>query len=65
MHPVWMQRTKLPCPWPERAVRMAGYIAQLAQHQRGDFAALRRMDPDEPDAAAFWRLMAHHDLAEQ
>ena len=49
-------------PWPERAVRMAGYIAQLAQHQRGDFAELRRMDPDEPNAAAFWRLMAHHDL---
>ena len=49
-------------PWPERAVRMTGYIAQLAQHQRGDFAELRRMDPDEPDAAAFWRLMAHHDL---
>ena len=20
------------------------------------------MDPDEPNAAAFWRLMAHHDL---
>ena len=29
---------------------------------RGDLAALRRMDPDDPDAAAFWRLMAKHDL---
>ena len=49
-------------PWPDRAVSMAGYIAQYAEHRRGDFAELRRMDPDEPDAAAFWRLMAHHDL---
>lgn len=49
-------------PWPERAVRMTGYIAQLAEHRRGDLAELRRMDPDEPDAAAFWRVMAHYDL---
>lgn len=49
-------------PWPDRAVSMAGYISQLAEHQRGDFAELRRMDPDEPDAAAFWRLMANYDL---
>ena len=49
-------------PWPDRAVSMAGTIAQYAEHRRGDFAELRRMDPDEPDAAAFWRLMAYHDL---
>ena len=49
-------------PWPDRAVSMAGTIAQYAEHRRGDFAELRRMDPDEPDAAAFWRLMAQHDL---
>ena len=49
-------------PWPERAVRMAGTIAQYAEHRRGDLAGLRRMDPDEPDAAAFWRLMAQYDL---
>ncbi len=49
-------------PWPDRAVSMAGYIAQYAEHRRGDHAELRRMDHDEPDAAAFWRLMAHHDL---
>ena len=28
----------------------------------GDRAELRRMDPDTPDAAVFWRLMASHDL---
>lgn len=49
-------------PWPERAVRMAGTIAQYAEHRRGDLAELRRMDPDKPDAAAFWRLMAQYDL---
>ena len=30
---------------------------------RGDLAALRRMDPDAPDAAVFWRLLALHDLS--
>ena len=49
-------------PWPERAVRMTGYAAQLAEARRGDFAELRRMNPDEPDAAAFWRIMARYDL---
>ena len=48
--------------WPERAVRMTGYAAQLAEARRGDFAELRRMNPDEPDAAAFWRIMARYDL---
>ena len=48
-------------PWDEIAV---GFARQLAadDFQRGDLAELRRMDPDEPDAAAFWRLMAQHDL---
>ena len=49
-------------PWPERAVSMAGTIAQYVEHRRGDLAELRRMDPDEPDAAAFWRLMAQYGL---
>ena len=49
-------------PWPERAVSMAGTIGQYAEHRRGDLAELRRMDPDEPDAAVFWRLMAQYDL---
>ena len=29
---------------------------------RRDLAELRRMDPDAPDAAAFWRLLAQHEL---
>ena len=49
-------------PWPERAVSMAGTIGQYVEHRRGDLAELRRMDPDEPDAAVFWRLMAQYDL---
>ncbi|MYC38108.1 MAG: type I-E CRISPR-associated protein Cse2/CasB [Chloroflexi bacterium] len=48
--------------WPDRAVSMCGYISQMTEHSRGDLAELRRMNPEEPDAAAFWRLMAHHDL---
>ena len=48
--------------WPERAVSMTGTIAQYAEYRRGDLAELRRMDPDEPDAAVFWRLMAQYGL---
>ena len=44
------------------AVSFAGQIALLAEHRRGDLAELRRMDPDEPDAAVFWRLLAKEDL---
>ena len=51
-----------PQSWGEIAVSMAGYIANLAEHNRGELAELRRMDPDEPDAAVFWRLMAQYDL---
>ena len=47
------------------AVSIAGYIATLAQHQRGDIAALRRMDPDEPRAPAWWRIMARYNLLDQ
>ena len=48
--------------WGNIAVQLAGEIAQLAEHKRGDLAAMRRMDPDAPDCAIFWRLMAGHDL---
>ena len=44
------------------AVSFAGQIAQLASYRRGDVADLRRMDPDQPDAAVFWRLLAQRDL---
>lgn len=30
--------------------------------RRGDLAELRRMQPDKPDAAAFWQLLARNDL---
>ena len=48
-------------PWGKVAV---GFARQLAAEDfsRGDLAELRRMDPDAPDAAAFWRLMAQQDL---
>lgn len=48
--------------WGDIAVSMSGYIAQRAEHNRGELAELRRMDPDEPDAAVFWRLLAQYDL---
>ena len=49
-------------PWGDLAVNISGQIAQYAEHSRGDLAELRRMNPDEPDAPAFWRTMSHHDL---
>ncbi len=47
-------------PWGEIAV---GFARQLAAEgfPRGDLAELRRMDPDAPDAAVFWRLMANEE----
>ena len=55
-------RSSQPQSWGDIAVSVAGYIAQLAEHSRGDLAELRRMDPDEPGAAVFWRLLARHYL---
>ena len=48
--------------WGDIAFRLCGHVAGLPDHDRGGFAGLRRMDPDEPDTAAFWRLMAGEDL---
>ena len=48
--------------WGDVAVEIAGRIARLADSRLGDLAELRRMEPDEPDAAVFWRLMAEYDL---
>ena len=48
-------------PWGEVAVRMANHIASDG-FGRGDLAALRRMDPESPDAAAFWRLTTRYDV---
>lgn len=47
--------------WGEVAVRIANHIASEG-FGRGDLAALRRMDPESPDAAAFWRLTARYDV---
>ena len=47
--------------WASNAVTLAGLIAS-ENFARGDLAQLRRMDPDSPDASAFWRLMARQDL---
>ena len=48
-------------PW---GVIAAGFAKQVAGDgfRRGDLAGLRRMDPDAPDVAVFWRLMASRDL---
>ena len=46
--------------WASNAVTLAGLIASES-FARGDLAQLRRMDPDSPDASAFWRLMARQD----
>ena len=48
--------------WGDIAFRLTGRVAALPNHDRGGFAGLRRMDPDEPDTAAFWRLMAEEEL---
>ena len=37
-------------------------ILASPEFPRGDLAGLRRMDPDEPDAAVVWRLLARYEL---
>ncbi len=48
--------------WGETAVKFANDLAAEG-FPRGDLAALRRMNPDAPDAAAFWRLMARANVS--
>ena len=56
------------CSLPPPAASLDQVVGTLAWDMaadgfaRGDLAELRRMDPDDPDASAFWRLMARHDL---
>ena len=47
--------------WGEIAAGFAGEMARPT-FKRGDLAELRRMNPDAPDTAAFWRLMSRHNL---
>ena len=47
--------------WGDLAVDFARQVTSESLSP-GDRAELRRMDPDGPDTAVFWRLMASHDL---
>ena len=55
------EQSTRPRSWGETAVQLANDLAAEG-FPRGDLAQLRRMDPDAPDAAAFWRLTARHEL---
>ena len=59
--PVAHGATNMDTSLASNAVTLAGLMASENFH-RGDLAQLRRMDPDNPDAAVFWRLMARQDL---
>lgn len=48
--------------WGDIAFHLAGQVAAMPDYDRGGLAGLRRMDPDNPDTAAFWRLMAGDEL---
>ncbi len=60
--PHWPPRQPETGSWGDIAVSFAGQIAQLTNFRRGDLAELRRMDPEDPEAAVFWRLMASQGL---
>ena len=47
--------------WGNIAVNFTGQMAR-ADFRRGDLAELRRMNPDGPYPAAFWKLLAQYDL---
>ena len=44
------------------AFRMVVSVAALSIYHRGEFAQLRRMDPDNPDNPTFRRIMARENL---
>ena len=48
--------------WGDIAFRLARELAAMPDRDRGGLAGLRRMDPDDPDTASFWRLMAGEEL---
>ena len=50
-----------PVSWGDIAVTFARTLAS-PDFPRGDLAELRRMDPDAPDAAVVWRLLARYEL---
>ena len=50
-----------PRSWGDIAMGFAGEMARPT-FRRGDLAQLRRMDPDSPDVAVFWKLLAGQDL---
>ena len=52
-----------PRSWFDIAVGFAGEMVHPS-FSRGDLAELRRMKPEEPDAAIFWRLLARQGLLE-
>ena len=55
------QSSRNPSDWGGFAVDFANRIAGVG-FPPGDLAGLRRMDPDNPDTAAFYRLMASREL---
>ena len=52
-----------PRSWLDITAGLAGEMARPT-FRRGDLAELRRMKPEEPDAAIFWSLLASHGLLE-
>lgn len=52
-----------PRSWFDIAVGFSGEMVHPV-FRRGDLAELRRMKPEEPDAAIFWRLLARQGLLE-
>ena len=50
-----------PRTWADIAAEFAWRMSR-PNFQRGDLAELRRMNPDSPDTAVFWRMMAQQDL---
>ena len=48
--------------FPERAAHLAGVLAYYPVHNTGGMAELRRLNPEDPDSAAFWRLMNRYRL---
>ena len=61
---VTLQSNRLPEPFWGDNCAVSRFLQEISDYHhanRGALAELRRMNPDKPDAAAFWRLMARTD----
>ena len=60
----FIDRQEKPSRWADIAVGIANRL-EAGEFSAGDMAELRRMDPDNPNIPAFWRLAALNNFSDK